>query len=322
MDALPPRPPPPRWRAALRETPVTWAVAAANIGWFAWMASHGSTTDPDVLVRFGALDPARVRAGEWWRLLTAAFVHVGPIHLGMNMLFGIPWCRQLERALRPRRFAGLYLASAVAGTAASLAGQGVLSAGASGAIFGVIGATLALHRRALGGWRAFAASPGARAVLGNLVVLAVAGLWLPLDQWAHGAGLACGAAMATIWTRPSPRRLGPWVALGAALALVTFAALRPGRPESRYEREREVDERLADATRHFRADDVPAARHDLERARALGVPDPRLDVYEAQALLLEGRRDEALRLLESACRAGNGAACEGGRRVRKAPDGG
>jgi rhomboid protease GluP len=315
MDVRPPSPRP-RWRDALREAPVTWAIAAANIGWFAWMASHGSTTDAEVLVRFGALDPARVRAGEWWRLVSAAFVHVGPLHLGMNMVFGIPWCRQLERALRPRRFAALYLASAVAGTAASLAGHGVLSAGASGAIFGVIGATLALHRRALGGWRAFAASPGARAVLGNLVVLAVAGLWLPLDQWAHGAGLACGAAMAWIWTRPAPRRIAPWMALAAALGAVTFAAVRPGRPVSAYEGEVELGARLDDTRRHLRAGDVPAARHDLERARALGIPHPLLDVYDALAVGMEGRGDEALRMLDEACRSGNGDACETARAVR------
>lgn len=291
MEAAPPPPPrPARLRAALAETPVSWAILAANVAWFVWTSAHGSTLDPDVLVRFGALDPLRVRAGEWWRLASAAFVHVGVLHLATNMLFGLPWCRQLERVARPRRFALLYLASALAGTAASLAGQAALSAGASGAIFGVIGATLALHRRALGSWRAFAASRGARLVAANLVVLALAGLVVPLDQWAHGGGFVCGATMAWLWTRPLPRARLPWVVAAAALAGLVAFALRPGRPPSAYER----DEALAAVQRAFEASDVERARAAIAAARAAGLRDPRLDYAGAILLAEDGRLEDAL----------------------------
>ena len=77
MRAAPPRPRDTRWGAAVRAAPVTFALAATDIAVFAWVAAHGSTTSTATLVRFGALEPSRVWAGEWWRLLTAAFLHVG-----------------------------------------------------------------------------------------------------------------------------------------------------------------------------------------------------------------------------------------------------
>jgi membrane associated rhomboid family serine protease len=91
---------------------------------------------------------AGVAHGEWWRLITAAFLHYGPIHLGMNMLalwwFGQP----LEFTLGRWRFLLLYVVSGLCGSAGALIlSPNAITVGASGAIFGILGAALVLERR-------------------------------------------------------------------------------------------------------------------------------------------------------------------------------
>jgi membrane associated rhomboid family serine protease len=271
--------------ARLAGAPLSYAFAALDIGVFFWVAGHGSTTDPEILIRFGALDPSRVWQGEWWRLLSTAFLHAGVLHLAANVFFGTPWCVALERALGSARFLALYLASALGASALSLLVGHHLSAGASGAIFGVVGAALALHWRAVGSWRAFLRSRAARFTLGNLVVLVVAGLFLPLDQWAHAGGLLTGAAMTWAFSHPGPQRPLPWLALGAALAALVALAIHP---PQRFQALTAVQEALA-------AGDTALARRLVGVARARNDLDPgALDYYEAHVLLKEGDLEGAL----------------------------
>jgi membrane associated rhomboid family serine protease len=86
--------------------------------------------------------------GEWWRLLTAAFLHYGPIHLGLNML-ALWWIgRPLEAYLGSVRYLLLYLVSGLAGSAGALiASPNGITVGASGAIFGILGAAIVLERQ-------------------------------------------------------------------------------------------------------------------------------------------------------------------------------
>jgi membrane associated rhomboid family serine protease len=86
--------------------------------------------------------------GEWWRLLTSAFLHGGPLHLGLNMLT-LWWIgRPLEDWLGPVRYVILYLVSGLAGSAgALLLDPNAITVGASGAVFGIIGAAVVLERQ-------------------------------------------------------------------------------------------------------------------------------------------------------------------------------
>ncbi len=95
--------------------------------------------------------PAGVANGDWWRLITAAFLHLGPIHLGMNML-ALWWLGgPLEEAIGSRRYAMLYVVSGLAGSAGALiANPNSLTVGASGAIFGIMGAMVVLQYQATG----------------------------------------------------------------------------------------------------------------------------------------------------------------------------
>jgi len=89
-----------------------------------------------------------VADGGWWRLITAAFLHYGPLHLGLNMLALFWLGRVLEQVIGSLRFALLYLTAGLAGSAGALyITPNSPTVGASGAIFGVLGALLVLERR-------------------------------------------------------------------------------------------------------------------------------------------------------------------------------
>jgi membrane associated rhomboid family serine protease len=97
----------------------------------------------------GVLWAPFVAQGDWWRLLTAAFLHYGPFHLLLNML-GLYWFGSLlEQRIGSGRFVLLYLASGLAGSAGALVVSPTSpTVGASGAIFGILGAGLILeHQR-------------------------------------------------------------------------------------------------------------------------------------------------------------------------------
>jgi membrane associated rhomboid family serine protease len=132
-----------RWGA------VTLSLIAANVTMFVVSAISAVTVGSSPLDNydspvFDALSqwPFGVSLlGEWWRILTAAFLHVGPVHLVMNMLALLIFGSELERGLGRWRFLALYLLSALGGAAAiQLFGDPrVPVAGASTAIYGLLG---------------------------------------------------------------------------------------------------------------------------------------------------------------------------------------
>ena len=133
--------------------PGTYVLLAANIGVFVWMVLHGvSVESPNeyALIRYGANNAEFVLAGQWWRILTAMFVHVGLIHLATNM-----WCLWNlgllgEPLLGFFGMVSVYLLTGAAGNLLSVAtdilfrNYGVVGAGASGAVFGIAGILIIL----------------------------------------------------------------------------------------------------------------------------------------------------------------------------------
>ncbi|MDT0307002.1 rhomboid family intramembrane serine protease [Streptomyces sp. DSM 44917] len=164
-----------------------------------------------------------VAEGEWYRMLTSAFLHQQPWHLAFNMLglwfLGPP----LEAALGRVRFLALYLLSALAGSALSyvLAEPNVLSLGASGAIFGLFGATAVLMRRSRQDMR-----PILVLLAVNLVITFV---WPDIAWQAHIGGLVAGGVIALAMVN-APRRGRVAVQAGTcaavALAIVIACAVR------------------------------------------------------------------------------------------------
>jgi membrane associated rhomboid family serine protease len=132
-------------RARTPWTIVTPALVALHVAIFAGLlAGPGSPGHPATLIEWGGSFGPRTTNGEWWRLLTAMFVHTGMLHLAVNLAALAQIGLLLERLVGPFAFACVYLA---AGLIAGLVDIGVnplaVTAGASGAILGLYGLLLA-----------------------------------------------------------------------------------------------------------------------------------------------------------------------------------
>lgn len=104
--------------------------------------------DRDTLVIFGAKQNELIAAGgQYWRLLTPIFLHIGLMHLLFNEWALAIFGREIESLFGTFRFAAIYLLTGLFGSLASFAFSPAVSAGASGAIFGIIGAMVAFLSR-------------------------------------------------------------------------------------------------------------------------------------------------------------------------------
>ena len=129
---------------------VTTTLIAINVGIYLLQLAGGASINASSgwIYEHGALYGPLVAHGDWYRLITAAFLHYGPIHLGLNML-ALWWIgRPLEAYLGPVRYLMLYLVAGLAGSAGALiANPTAVTVGASGAIFGILGAAIVLERQ-------------------------------------------------------------------------------------------------------------------------------------------------------------------------------
>lgn len=155
-------------------------------------AQAGSFTDPRTSQVFadGALWGPFMASGEYWRLLTAGFLHFSLIHVAINMFSLYILGRDVEITLGTARFIAIYFTSLLGGSAlVMLFGDPLaLNAGASGAIFGLMGATLVVVLKAK------IPAAGFLGVIGLNVVLSFT---IPnISIWAHMGGLLFGALSA------------------------------------------------------------------------------------------------------------------------------
>ncbi|SDH73223.1 rhomboid protease GluP [Pseudobutyrivibrio sp. 49] len=125
--------------------PVTFLLVAINIIVFLVLELMGDTEDGTFMLLNGAMNPYLVLYNhEWYRLFTATFMHFGIDHLANNMLLLFLLGQIFERAVGTTRYVGIYLGSGLAGSFLSffymcLVGKNDIVAGASGAIFGIVG---------------------------------------------------------------------------------------------------------------------------------------------------------------------------------------
>jgi rhomboid protease GluP len=126
---------------------VSYGLIAACVAMFAFELVQGATLNglsPQLMITLGGNFAPLTCHGESWRLVTAMFLHYGLIHIGMNMLC-LYQVRIVERLLGHAEFFALYFAAGLIGGLASLSTHpNAVSAGASGAVFGMFGAFAAV----------------------------------------------------------------------------------------------------------------------------------------------------------------------------------
>jgi membrane associated rhomboid family serine protease len=210
-----------RWGA------VTLSLIAINVAMFVVTAVSAaaegfSPLDNNFSTIFARLDqfPVAVAQGEWWRPLTAAFLHIGPIHLVLNMLAVLVFGSELERQLGRWRFLALYLLSALGGAAAiQLFGDPLQPvAGASTAIYGLFGAigVLMIVRR-----------EDLRGLLTLLAINVVISVLPGFSLLGHLGGLVAGALTAgvlIVTRRRPPLQIAALAVLAVLLVVLILTA--------------------------------------------------------------------------------------------------
>lgn len=204
---------------------ITYALIALNVLVFVIVAGQaGSATDfrGSSVYNGSLLVPMVVAGGEWWRLVTSGFLHLSITHIALNMLalyfIGIG----LERVLGAWRYLALYLLSLLGGSACIMlfSAYNSASAGASGAIFGLMGALVVTLKRL---------KLDLRQAGVIIAINVVATFTIPGISWqAHIGGLVVGAAVgAAMVYAPAAKRfqyqVGACVAAGLILIAVFVA---------------------------------------------------------------------------------------------------
>ena len=191
-----------------------------------------------------------VRRGEWWRILTSAFFHLGPIHLAFNMYVLYMYGPIAERMYGPIEFAAIYLLCAAGGSVLTILVDPIqFAAGASGAIFGLVGLLFVVSRRhhAVLGREARTMMAG---IGSYLVFLLIFTFLVPGISWTgHLGGLIVGGilgfllpptgveTLSGMWRAPTgerlmgsmPRVLRAAVYAGVAVLLVIGSYVAVGR---------------------------------------------------------------------------------------------
>jgi membrane associated rhomboid family serine protease len=207
---------------------VTWGLIAACLGVWLLTELSGSSESSYTLAQFGANVPGLVKAGEWWRLVASVFLHVGPVHLLFNLYALYLFGAFVERLAGRWEMFVVFMVAGICGSAASTwLGNPPLSAGASGAIFGLIGAATVISIT-------FKSIPKhvRKVYIFNFIFITVLqllfGLFEPhIDKFAHAGGLV-GGALIGLLLRPAGiqgRRETAFHVAGLAMALVGAISL-------------------------------------------------------------------------------------------------
>ena len=202
---------------------VTIAMIAINALVFLAMTLSGGSTNTEVLLNFGAKESYLIRSGEYWRLITPMFLHIGIVHFLFNNLAIYYLGRVTEKIFGSVRFLLIYLGSGIAGNLISMIlAPDNIAAGASGAVYGIFGALLYF------GYcypKLFFATVG-RDIITILVLNIIIGFTVPnIDFYAHFGGLIGGFLVAALAHLPSGRvKRRIWLTLLAAVLVIGLGA--------------------------------------------------------------------------------------------------
>ena len=186
-----------------KKAPCTVAMIVVNVAVFIFLSFGGMTEDAYYMLQNGAMYLPLLQQGEYYRLITSIFLHFGFSHLVNNMLMLGVMGWQLELVVGKIKFLIIYFAAGIGGNMLSAlvemrTGDFAVSAGASGAIFGIIGALLYIAVRNHG-------QIGNVSGQGILVMIALTLYYgftsSGVDNFAHIGGLAVGFVLAVLLYR-------------------------------------------------------------------------------------------------------------------------
>ncbi len=222
--ATPPRSEVRRFQRVLGGHPLTAtkAIIAVNAAVFVIgvVVDGGLVATGELQRDYGIYGPAIDQTGQWWRIVSGGFLHAGLLHLGMNMLFLWILGRQLEPALGSARFVIVYAAGLLGGSAGALLLDPLaLTVGASGAIYGLLGAAFL-------GTRTQSVETSDSGLGGLLVVNLLLTFVIPgISIGGHLGGLAVGGLAGWLLWRPDRgRRAVAAVIASLAVVLATWFA--------------------------------------------------------------------------------------------------
>lgn len=192
---------------------VTVILMIINTIVFLYLSCIGPTQSGEFMMRHGAVfAPMIIEGGEYWRLFTAMFLHFDINHIMNNMLILFIMGNYLERAMGRIKFLLLYLISGLGANVISMLVNGVnstrVAAGASGAVFGVIGGLLYVVLLNRGQLEDLS--------IRQLVIMVVLSLYFGyastgIDNLAHVAGLILGFLLAILLYRRTKRKFKDFI---------------------------------------------------------------------------------------------------------------
>jgi rhomboid protease GluP len=295
----------------------TYALLVINIVVFGLATLAGGTEDPQVLLDFGAMFGPLISDGEYWRLFTAMFLHSGVMHLGFNGFALFIFGQMVEKSYGHSRFLLIYVLAGLMGSVTSYLFNSIsIGAGASGAIFGVIGALAAyflVQRQTFG-------KQAQNSLIGVAVIVAIQ-LFLGLsssgiDNWAHIGGLVSGFILG-LTLSPHYRRsrsvfgysmivnttgsliLKWWVVPVTFMILFVGIVLADGKlPDNSFTH-------FFRAERHYQLGEYDEALDELESALDFERPTAEAHLLRAKIYAEAGDTDLAMQELGLAIRFGN-----------------
>ncbi|GAB3795520.1 rhomboid family intramembrane serine protease [Virgibacillus kimchii] len=191
----------------------TYILLITNMIIFFIMEAAGNSQSVETLIEFGAKYNPAIIEGEWWRIISSMFLHIGFLHLFMNMLAVYYLGSIVERIFGSGRFMFIYFLAGIGGGLASFAFSMNVSAGASGALFGLFGTLLYFG---INYKQIFLQTMG-RGVLLVIIINIVFGFTIPqIDNAAHLGGLVFGFIASAIVHLPKKQK---WKQQGIALVI-------------------------------------------------------------------------------------------------------
>ena len=226
-QALKRQPEEPEFLSKASAPTATVILVTASILVWVLMEALGSSGDARTLLRFGANVPELVKGGEWWRLVSSVFLHVAWWHLFFNVFGCYIFGKFVERVAGPSGVLTVFMFSGLCGSIASaLLGDYTLSAGASGAVFGLLGAALVLVARLKTAFPPYTRKLYIFSFAYIAAINMIYGLVAPqIDNLAHGGGFVAGVATALLVAPMGAGKVRKNLIRLAAAAMIALAGI-------------------------------------------------------------------------------------------------